>query len=156
METKSFLKLLRKVIREEVQLVVRREIRPLLNEKVVNHKKVINHGMELHEAAATPRKSVTKKTKFVKDSMLNDILNETAYQSDFSTMNDGSAVYQSGMVDEFATSRQSSTSTISPIVASDVNGAPVNMANKNVAKTVGIMTKDYSKLMKAIDKKKGS
>jgi len=156
METKSFIKLLRKVIREEVQLVVRREIRPLLNEKVVNHKKVINHGMELHEAAATPRKSVTKKTKFVKDSMLNDILNETAYQSDFSTMNDGSAVYQSGMVDEFATSRQSSTSTISPIVASDVNGAPVNMANKNVAKTVGLMTKDYSKLMKAIDKKKGN
>jgi len=156
METKSFIKLLRKVIREEVQLVVRREICPLLNEKVVNHKKVINHGMELHEAAATPRKSVTKKTKFVKDSMLNDILNETAYQSDFSTMNDGSAVYQSGMVDEFATSRQSSTSTISPIVASDVNGAPVNMANKNVAKTVGLMTKDYSKLMKAIDKKKGN
>ena len=42
-----------------------------------------------------------------------------------------------------------------PIVENDVNGAPVNMANKQVAKTVGLMTKDYSALMKAIDKKKG-
>ena len=29
------------------------------------------------------------------------------------------------------------------------------MANENVAATVGAMTRDYSALMKAIDKKKG-
>ena len=60
------------------------------------------------------------------------------------------------MVDEFASSRQSNASTVAPIVTNDVNGAPVNMQNKNVAKTVDLMTKDYSQLMKAIDKKKGN
>ena len=156
METKSFIKLLRKVIREEVQSVVRRELRTMLNEKKVNHKSVIKHGMELHGVVESPRKSTPTKKKFVKDNMLNDILNETAYGSDFSTMNDGSAVYQSSMVDEFASSRQSNASTVAPIVTNDVNGAPVNMQNKNVAKTVDLMTKDYSQLMKAIDKKKGN
>ena len=155
METKSFIKILRKVIREEVQSVVRKEMRTMLNEKKVNHKSVIKHGMELHDSVESSRKPVPTKKKFVKDSMLNDILNETAYGSDFSTMNDGSAVYQSSMVDKFASSRQSSTSTIAPIVTNDVNGTPVNMQNANVAKTVDIMTKDYSQLMKAIDKKKG-
>jgi hypothetical protein len=153
METKSFIKLLRKVIREEVQLVVRKEMRAMLNEKKVNHTNVIKHGMDLHAATEQPRGPIAKKKKFVKDTMLNDILNETAYGSDFSTMNDGSAIYQSSMVNEFATSRQS---TIAPIVTNDVNGVPVNMQNKNVARTVDIMTKDYSQLMKAIDKKKGN
>ena len=155
METKSFLKLLRKVIREEVQLVVRQEMRLALNEQKVNHKSVINHGMDLSKDVDVHRKPPVKKTKFVKDSMLNDILNETAYQSDFSTMNDGSAVYQTNAVNDFAASRQPAIDTSMPIVTNDVNGAPVNMQNKNVAKTVDLMTKDYSQLMKAIDKKKG-
>ena len=50
METKSFIKILRKVIREEVQSVVRKEMRTMLNEKKVNHKSVIKHGMELHDS----------------------------------------------------------------------------------------------------------
>ena len=37
----------------------------------------------------------------------------------------------------------------------DINGKPIDMNNEQVATTVGAMTKDYSALMKAIDKKKG-
>jgi len=152
METKSFLKLLRKVIREEVQSVVRKEMRLALNERKVDHKKVIDHGMDLHNVVSTSRKSsTTKKKKFVKDNMLNDILNETAHTADFTTMNDPASIYQTNAVEDFASSRQSTK----PLVTNDVNGAPVNMQNKNVAKTVDLMSKDYSSLMKAIEKKKG-
>ena len=94
METKSFLKLLRKVIREEVQSVVRKELKVALNETKLDHKKVIDHGMDLHNIAEKSQRPVRSKKKFVKDSMLNDILNETATSADFSTMSDSPSMYQ--------------------------------------------------------------
>tara|TARA_R100001443_G_scaffold117230_1_gene140625 strand:- start:1239 stop:1712 length:474 start_codon:yes stop_codon:yes gene_type:complete len=151
MEAKSFIKLLRKVIREEVQSVVRKEVRNALNEQKVNHKKVIEHGMDLHNVVESPRGPIAKKKKFVKDSMLNDILNETAIQSDFSTMRDGPAVYQTNDVNSFA----SNVSANTPLTETGINGEPVNMSNDNVAKTMEAMTRDYSGLIKAIDKKNG-
>ena len=51
MESKSFVKLLRKIVREEVQSVVRKELKTALNEQKVNHNKVINHGLDLHKIA---------------------------------------------------------------------------------------------------------
>ena len=47
--------------------------------------------------------------------------------------------------------------TSRPAVApmTDLQGKPVNANNEQVAATVNAMTKDYSALMKAIDKKKG-
>ena len=41
------------------------------------------------------------------------------------------------------------------LASTGINGEPVNMNNKKVVQTVQNMTKDYSALMKAIDKKKG-
>ena len=41
MNTKSFVKILRKVVREEVQ----RAVKEALTEQKVPHKKVINHGL---------------------------------------------------------------------------------------------------------------
>ena len=39
MESKTFVKLLRKVVREEVQSVVRKELKTALNEQKTNHNK---------------------------------------------------------------------------------------------------------------------
>ena len=156
METLKFTKLLRKIIREEVQSIVRKEVRSALTERKVDHKKVIGHGMDLHNVANSVHKLSTKKKKFVKNNMLNDILNETAHNADFTTMNDVPSIYQTDMVEDFASDRKSNTTTSRPLVTNDVNGAPINMQNKNVAKTVDLMSKDYSSLMKAIDKKKGN
>ena len=153
METLKFTKLLRKVIREEVQSIVRKEVRAALNEGRVDHKKVIDYGMDLHNVANSVRKPSTKKTKFVKDSMLNDILNETANGSDFSTMNDVPSIYETSAAPDFVKNKRQPTETLA---THDINGKPVNLQNKNVAKTVDLMTKDYSQLMKAIDKKKGN
>ena len=41
------------------------------------------------------------------------------------------------------------------LATTGINGEPVNMNNEQVAQTVQNMTKDYSALMKAIEKKKG-
>ena len=48
MSSKSFVKLLRKIIREEVTLAVRKEMKSLLTEKKTNHKSTIQHGIELN------------------------------------------------------------------------------------------------------------
>jgi len=153
METKSFIKLLRKIIREEVQLSVRKELRTFLKEqKSPDHKKVINHGLNLHEMVENPRK---KKT-FTKNNMLNELLNETANTTDFSSMNQGPIVSQT---ESYPTMNNKiyDTNTIEPqtLATTDTRGMPVDMNNEKVATTVKAMTKDYSALMTAIDKKKG-
>ncbi len=152
METKSFVKILRKVIREEVKAAVKEA----LNEQKSNHKQVINHGMDLHkmvERQANPYNIKAKKKKtYTKNSMLNELLNETATTADFGAMEPYPAMsFDSSDAETFSTQKRPQQS----LATHDVNGAPVNMANENVAKTVDIMTKDYSALMKAIDKKKG-
>jgi hypothetical protein len=145
MSSKSIVKLLRKVIREEVRAAVKEA----LTERKVNHNKVINHGMDLHTLAENPVPAASKK-RFTKNDMLNDLLNETAATpptqelTDWSTMN-----FKSEMAEQFGTTRQQ------PLATTGINGEPVNMNNENVAKTVDIMTRDYSGLMKAINKKKG-
>ena len=117
MEAKSFVKLLRKVIREEV----RSAVKSILSEQTINHKQVISHGMNL-----------------------NDILNETAYTADFASMRQGPMVTQNGYAQ-----------TSQTLATTGINGEAIDMSNENVAKTLDVMTRDYSGLMKAIDKKKG-
>ena len=149
MNSKSFVKILRKVIREEVKLAVKE----ILTEEKTDHNKVMSHGMDLHGLTESVPKR--KKKKFSKNSMLNDILNETSgvtpdgplVSQDYPSM--GS--FKSDMAESFGTNRHPQT-----LATTDVNGAPVNMSNEKVATTVNAMTKDYSALMKAIDKKKQS
>jgi len=149
MKTESFTKLLRKIIREEVTMAVRKEMKSLLTEKKTDHKKVMKHGLELESMASRPTK------KYVKDPMLNDILNETAtnsapLQQDWPTMDFRSEMAQSfkGMMSDNQPVRN-----VAPMT--DIQGKPVNTNNEQVATVVNAMTKDYSALMKAIDKKKG-
>lgn len=157
MESKSFVKLLRKVIREEVRAAVRTEIKSVLNENT----SVTKHESNLQKIVDDTKIYKPKaKKKFTKNSMLNDILNETATTADFSTMRDGPAVMQqeypsmgnfkAEMAESFGMQREAA-----PLATTGINGEAINMNNEAVASTVSAMTKDYSALMKAIDKKKG-
>ncbi len=158
MNTKSFVKILRKVIREEVQQAVKEA----LTEQKVPHKKVIDHGVNLSRMVES--RSKKPKKKFSKNSMLNDILNETAATADFSNMNEGPSVTQqdwpmmddvmtSNKVDSFA-SMMNTSNTVDTIPSTDVHG---NIVDKNSLPehVTSALTKDYSAVMKAIDKKKG-
>jgi len=142
MSSKSFVKLLRKIIREEVQGAVRQ----VLTEQKTNHKQVIEHGMQMYEATET-----RPKKQFTKNSMLNDLLNETAAtpiapeMAQWNTSN-----YKSQMDDAFGVA----SGPVNSLATTGINGEAVNMQDSEVAATVNAMTKDYSKLMKAIDKKK--
>lgn len=151
MQSKSFFNELRKIIREEVQQAVRTEMKRMLTENKVNHTKTIHHGLELNQMVNNT-KSSSKKT-FSKDPLLNDLLNETATlpANDWPTLD-----YRSEMAQAFGGMRQMMDDNI-PHVApqTDHDGRPVNMSNEQVASAVTAMTKDYSALMKAIDKKKG-
>jgi len=158
MKTTSFVKLLRKVIREEV----RSAVKEILAEQKVSHNSVIDHGMNLHELASNPNPyevnaKKPKKKKFVKDSVLNDILNETAVSGDFASMAQGiepptlgNKTWDTSMAETYGMK-----STPQTLATTDTNGKPVDMNNEAVATTVNAFTKDYSQLMKAIDKKKG-
>ena len=143
MSKPSFVKLLRKIIREEVQDAVRQ----VLTEQKTNHKQVIKHGLQMHEDA-----NMRPKKQFTKNSMLNDLLNETAgtpapvEQTEWSTMN-----FKSEMAEAFGMPTPAGTNIAPP---TGINGEVVNMEKEGVAATVNAMTKDYSALMKAIDKKK--
>jgi len=144
MDSKSFTKLLRKIIREEVKSAVRQ----VLTEETTSHKQVMSHVMQMHEMAnSRPKKS------FTKNSMLNDLLNETAAtpvsqeMTDWSTMN-----FKSEMSNAFGSPKMST----GPLTNTGINGEPVNMQKEGVAATVNAMTKDYSALMKAIDKKRSN
>ena len=153
MKTQGFVKLLRKVIREEVRNVIKEELSPI-KENIIT-----NSGNSLQEVMQDPmpRKKFSKK-QFTKNTMLNDILNETAANPasqelvDYSSMN-----YNSQMAQSFGEERQSTKQHIPHVPAlatTTTDGRPIDMSNENVAKTVNLMTRDYSALMKAIDKKK--
>jgi hypothetical protein len=142
MDTKSFVRILRKVIREEVG----RAIKQSLNKPLVTDKRAINNGVSLHELIDEPRPA---KRKFVKNSMLNDILNDTANTADFSTMNEGSQ-YNTDFSDMGSMAPSNMTQPLTGI-----NGESVDTSKPELQAVSAAITRDYSSLMKAMDKKKG-
>ena len=154
MKAKTFENLIRKVVREEIDYALRREIKTLkedlrdeLKPTIVEHKERIvevpNNPMpetvksslknKIMGSNPIPKKPV-KKQNFTSNSSLNDLLNETA-AGDTNLESGNSPV---SMAQPFST------------------GAPLPMDTTGMAPEVAKeVTRDYSGLMKAIDKKKG-
>ena len=140
MKAKTFENLIRKVVREEIDYALRREIKSLKEDLRDELKPTITEHTE--RLVEVPNKPVPKQVKntlrekimgnasvkqrptqnFTSNSALNDLLNETAQ---------GNTNTESG-------NESTSTSTV---------GMPTEVAEA--------VTRDYSDLMKAIDKKKG-
>ena len=124
--------LIRQIVREEVAMAI---------------KEVITELKQPTQSKPQPKKIVEKKS-FSKNSVLNDVLNETA-QSDWKQM--GGAQYTTERMNE---------------VMGESYGdlmSDTSQPNGNLAASMGInpneapdfLTKDYRKVMKAIDNKKG-
>lgn len=146
MDTKSFVKTLRKIIREEVRTAVQSAVKEMLTENV-------QFDQSAHVDMRDIMPSAPKRKKqYSKDPMLNDLLNETSglTAEEWPTMD-----FRSEMANAFGVQR-GFAGNAQPIVpvTTDITGKPVNMENEAVAATVNAMTRDYSALMKAIDKKK--
>ena len=138
MKAKTFENLIRKVVREEIDYALRREIKSLkedlrdeLKPTITEHKeRMVEVPQQNSLKEKIMGKKPFKKQQFVSNSTLNDLLNETAA---------GDTNTQSAMApvsDPFSTGAPMETA-----------GMPESVANA--------VTRDYSGLMKAIDKKKG-
>ena len=138
MKAKIFENLIRKVVREEIDYALRREIRTLKedlreeNNHVIKEQSYSNKTQQnslkdtIMGNKALPKKP-HKKINFGVNSTLNDLLNETA-QGD-TNLNRGT----------------------SPVSMDTIGGIPTEVAPKAVQEAVN---RDYSNLMKAIDKKR--
>jgi hypothetical protein len=143
MDTKSFVKTLRMIIREEVSAAVQSAMKDMLTE---------NTKFAQSSRFDTAARSEARKKQYSKDPMLNDLLNET---SGVSADEWPSIDFKSEMANAFGMQRGiNGNDHLSMPVTTDITGMPVNMNNEAVAATVNAMTRDYSALMKAIDKKK--
>ena len=144
MKAKTFENLIRKVVREEIDYALRREIKSLKEDLRDDLKpNIIEHKERMVEVPQPVKNSLKekimgkkpfKKQNFVGNSTLNDLLNETAA---------GDTNTQSAMA---PVSLEQPFSSGAPLPM-DTTGMPTTVANA--------VTKDYSALMKAIDKKKG-
>tara|TARA_R110002012_G_scaffold185606_1_gene352144 strand:- start:503 stop:943 length:441 start_codon:yes stop_codon:yes gene_type:complete len=145
MKAKTFENLIRKVVREEIDYALRREIKTLKEDLRDELKPTIVEYTE--KETNVPQKSSLKekimgkqpikqraKQTFSQDNTLNDLLNETAQGS--TNLNSGNAPVS--LSQPFAT------------------GAPLPMDTTGMPSSVAdAVTRNYSGLMKAIDKKKG-
>ena len=89
-----------------------------------------------------------KPKSFVKNEMLNEMLNDVAQSGEWRNLD--ANPYTSNQAQGFV---QGGSMVAAP--TQDIDGRPVDTSNPEVANVVGAITKDYSQLMKAIDKKKG-
>ncbi|MDB4339321.1 hypothetical protein N9992_00680 [bacterium] len=144
MKAKTFENLIRKVVREEIDYALRREIKSLkedlrdeLKPSIVEH---TERMVEVPQQSSLKEKIMGKKPikkqkhNFVGDSTLNDLLNETAAGN----TNTQTAQAPVSMAQPFSTGAP---------LPMDTTGMPTEVANA--------VTRDYSGLMKAINKKKG-
>ena len=147
MKAKTFENLIRKVVREEIDYSLRREIKSLKEdlrdelkptiveqkEKIVEVPRTQQTSLKEKIMGKQPLKQHVKKN-FSQNSTLNDLLNETA-AGDTNTQTGNAPV---SLAQPFATGAP---------LPMDTTGIPNEVANA--------MTRDYSGLMKAISKKKG-
>ena len=142
MKAKTFENLIRKVVREEIDYALRREIKSLkedlrdeLKPTITEHtERMVEVPQQSSLKEKIMGKKPFKKQQFVGNSTLNDLLNDTAA---------GDTNTQSAMA-PVSLSQPFATGAPMPI---DTAGMPTSVANA--------VTRDYSSLMKAIDKKKG-
>ena len=136
MKAKTFENLIRKIVREEIDYALRREIKSLKEDLREDIKPSIIEQNTTHVPSYNLKEKIMGKKStipqnFTSNNTLNDLLNETA-QGDTNLDRGTSPVSMEG---NFNT----------------IGGIPTEAAPKVVQEAVN---RDYSSLMKAIDKKK--
>ena len=147
MKAKTFENLIRKVVREEIDYALRRELKSLKEDLRDELKPTIVEHTEIQVEVPEPTKISLRekimgttpikqrpKQNFTSNKSLNDLLNETA-RGDTNTESGHSPV---SLSEPFAT------------------GAPMSEDTTGMSEPVAkAVTRDYSELMKAINEKKG-
>ena len=151
MNSKDFIQALRKVIREEVQVAVRTELKQFGS--VISESK---QTKPTYTETIKPKVNQQPK-KYTANPTLNDLLNETS-----GFRGDGPMAYMEEQIDynDFSEWPTMNSKPAAAPVMTDLEGRRVDMnqlaQTEEGAAVVNALTKDYSALMKAIDKKKGN
>ena len=163
MKTKQFAELLEIIVRK----VVREELKPILNEVRRNSKPIIKERATKefdpldvsHILETTKPKKQTPKMKFSENSLLGQMLNETAESGEWRTMdstfgaNQAQGFNRASMAEQLGYgSNQPTAQNMMPTI--DPDGKPLNVNIEGTA-VEAALTKDYSALMKTINAKKG-
>ena len=146
MKAKTFENLIRKVVREEIDYALRREIKSLkedlrdeikptlVEQPITPIPENLKNTLKEKIMGKTPIKTNIPKQQFTQNNTLNDLLNETAM---------GDTNTQTSIQSPVSLSQPFATGAPMPM---DTTGMPPEVANA--------VTRDYSSLMKAIDKKR--
>ena len=176
--TNKLAKVIRKIVKEEVRKEVKQVINEMTNRKPSKKEdfyKGINKGVSLMDGIKPriKKKKVVKKT-FTKNKHLNDILNETAMamapaEKEYPTMNNkpftsvqaaaglpdrGKLASMLGYGDMNQQVSNSAPTLEEMMPKTNVSGAPQS-ATEVAPEIATALTRDYSALMKVINKKKG-
>jgi len=137
-----------------VRTIVREEVAMAIQEVVVEMKEPITKEVQPTAKRQSTNnlksKRIVEKKKYTKNSVLNDILNETANDDGWDTM--GGELFSSNQVNDVLKRRYSGMMGNAPeaqLPDEDINGQVV----ANVSETLmGNLTKDYSGVLKSMKK----
>ena len=178
--TDKLAKVIRKIVREEVRKEVKQVINEMVNKKPAkksDFRDGIKRGVSLMDSIkprVKPEPVEQVKHTYTKNKQLNDILNETANamaptEQEYPTMNRNqytSVQAQAGLPDRGKLANMLGYGDMNQQVANsaptleemmprtNVSGAP-QRATEVAPEVANALTRDYSGLMKAINKKKG-
>ena len=151
MEQKKFIQVLRKVIKDEVRSVIKEELTEILQEGLQS---TVNE-LKSKQPVVKKKKSLSTKSLF-KENKFADILNETSAikeqvgVADYAKLMTEDINMTSADAVNFGMQRKMSAAS-QPVITDAETGQVVAVQDKAIANA---MTRDYSSLMKAIDKKK--
>lgn len=130
---------------EAIQLLIREEVKSQLSDMIKHKSKKIVENKQ-RKSKMVEQSNV----QYTKNSMINDILNETRLQqtSDFRTLNfDQSNVTDvSSLRSRFAS--QLGYEDMQPSLPQTLTGAPIDANNDAVKNVMNAMNRDYSELVK--------
>jgi len=145
MKTEEFKSIVRSIIQEELKSVLPTMIPKILTEVLSNNVKTEPaQKIEKETISETVKPSTPQKQykKYTNNEMLNQILNETT-----------GGVPQEGSFVGYSSVLNSQTLNESVNIESP---SPAPVVNEEQSKVLNVMTKDFRKLMKAVDSKKKS
>ena len=131
--------LIRKIVREEVAMAI--------NEVITELKQPTQQVSQ-----PKPKKKIVEKKQFTNNSILNEVMNETAQSDEWKTM--GGGTYTSNKMNEVMSSQYGDLMNGDGKVNADAMVASMGVNPNQVDDSIkNIFTKDYRSIMKKVDQK---
>ena len=151
MEQKKFIQVLRKIVKEEVRSVIKEELTEILHEGLQSTVNELTNKQPITKKPNTVKKhGMFKENKFANILNQTEVTKETTTPSDYANLMNEDIVMTSNNAQNFGMQRSIRSNT-APSVIDAETGQNIPVQDTAIANA---MTRDYSALMKAIDKKK--